>query len=134
MQDDTKIGMGLMAAGAGFFFLGVMMFMDPPLLGIGNLMFVTGTVMTMGYKRAWNFFRAPKRRRTVAMFLLGIALVLCRWIYVGILVESYGGFLVFRDFIPAVIGYLRNVPVLGAVFNLPGIRGVTRYLQRLPGP
>eukprot|EP00052_Salpingoeca_macrocollata_P007857 m.62719 g.62719 ORF g.62719 m.62719 type:complete len:53 (+) comp16303_c0_seq2:167-325(+) len=39
-------------------------------------------------------------------------------------VEGFGFFYLFKGIFPAVINFLRRLPVIGAIFLLPGIRTV----------
>lgn len=49
---------------------------------------------------------------------------------VGMIVESYGFFLLFSGFFPVAINFLRRVPVLGSFLNMPG---VSRVVDKLSG-
>jgi hypothetical protein len=80
-------------------------------------------------------------------FFGGIIIVLVGWPLVGMIVESYGFFLLFRyrktkidrtfqvlsvinssnfsGFFPVAINFLRRVPVLGTFLNMPGVSKVS---------
>lgn len=60
-----------------------------------------------------------------AFYMSGVVLVLWGWPVVGILLESYGFFLLFRGFIPTVLGFMRRIPGLGSVLDLPGLKSVS---------
>lgn len=125
MDDKTKIGIGLTFFGVMFTCLGVLFFFDQGLLSLGNLLFVTGVTMTIGAKRTFNFFL--KRRRNYkgsAFFLGGLFLVLYGWAFIGMILESYGFILLFSDFFPTVVMFLRRLPVIGQIMNLPGVKSV----------
>lgn len=64
------------------------------------------------------FGRKEHIRGTVCFFA-GIALVVCRWGILGILVECFGFLNLFGNFIPTVVAVGRQVPGLGTVLNMP---------------
>lgn len=121
MTDDTqKIGIGLTSFGVLFMALGVLFFFDRALLSFGNVLFIAGVSLTIGRKRALKFFvnRRGNHRGSVC-FLGGLALVLFGWPFFGICLEAYGGVLLFSGFLPVVLLFLRRLPVIGSLFNLP---------------
>lgn len=59
-----------------------------------------------------------------ASFLGGIIVVLMGWPIVGMILETYGFVLLFSGFLPVAINFLRRVPVLGTLLNMPGISRV----------
>ena len=65
-----------------------------------------------------------------AFYLSGVALVLYGWPMIGILLESYGFFLLFRGFIPTVLGFMRRVPGFGNILDLPGLKSVSQQPER----
>ncbi|MBN3311745.1 GOT1B protein, partial [Atractosteus spatula] len=62
--------------------------------------------------------------KATGFFLGGVLVVLIGWPMIGMILEIYGFFLLFRGFFPVVIGFIRRVPILGSLLNLPGISGV----------
>lgn len=44
---------------------------------------------------------------------MGLILILLRWALVGFLVELYGIFILFGDFLGTIMGFARNIPVVG---------------------
>lgn len=59
-----------------------------------------------------------------ACFLVGVILILVKWALVGICVETYGFWLLFSGFFPVVLGFLRRLPVLGRLLDLPVLKTV----------
>ena len=62
-------------------------------------------------------------------YLAGVLLVLWGWSVVGILLESYGFFVLFSGFFPAVLGFLRRLPGLGSILDLPIFKLVSILLR-----
>jgi len=56
-------------------------------------------------------------------FFGGIIIVLVvGWPLIGMLVEFYGFFVLFSGFLPVIISFIRRVPIVGSLLNLPLIR------------
>ncbi|XP_059489108.1 vesicle transport protein GOT1B isoform X1 [Neocloeon triangulifer] len=130
ITDLQKIGVGLVGFGAAFLFLGVLLLFDKGLLAIGNILFICGLACVIGLERTFRFFFQKHKARGTLSFFGGIAVVLLGWPLIGMLVETYGFFLLFRGFFPAAINFMRRLPVLGTLLNMPGIKSV---VDRLAG-
>ncbi|XP_003385614.1 PREDICTED: vesicle transport protein GOT1B-like [Amphimedon queenslandica] len=124
LTDFQKIGLGLVAFGLGLLFLGVILFFDSGLLAIGNILFIAGILFIIGPQKTATFFFQSHKLKGTAFFAVGIFIVLCGWALIGMIVETYGAFLLFRGIIPYAIMFLRRLPVIGHALNLPGIRSV----------
>jgi hypothetical protein len=57
-------------------------------------------------------------------FLTGVCLVIYGWAVIGMLLETYGFWLLFSGFFPTVLGFLRRLPFLGSVLDLPVLKTV----------
>uniref|UniRef100_A0A8C0P6X3 Golgi transport 1B n=12 Tax=Boreoeutheria TaxID=1437010 RepID=A0A8C0P6X3_CANLF len=125
LTDTQKIGMGLTGFGVFFLFFGMILFFDKALLAIGNVLFVAGLAFVIGLERTFRFFFQKHKMKATGFFLGGVFVVLIGWPLIGMIFEIYGFFLLFRGFFPVVIGFIRRVPVLGSLLNLPGIRSTT---------
>lgn len=105
----------------------------------------------IGLERTLRFFFQRKKIKASIAFFGGIVIVLVGWPLVGMIIESYGFFLLFRSvaatpgyceaftkghslliftfpcsgFFPVAVNFLRRVPILGRFLNLPGISGVS---------
>lgn len=132
ITDYQKIGIGVTGFGLVFLFLGMMLFFDRGLLAIGNILFISGLALVIGLERTFRFFFQKHKLKGSAFFLGGIVVVLLGWPVVGMLVEIYGFILLFRGFFPVVVNFLRRVPVLGHILNLPGINWVANKVGQDP--
>ncbi|KAL8611771.1 golgi transport 1B [Nucella lapillus] len=122
VTDFQKIGVGLAGFGIAFLFLGVLMFFDKGLLAIGNILFVSGLAFVIGLERTFRFFFQKHKVKATGFFAGGMLIVLLGWPVIGMVVEMYGFFLLFGGFIPVAVNFLRRVPVIGTILNLPGLR------------
>ncbi len=52
-------------------------------------------------------------------------MVVVGWTIVGLLVEAYGFWLLFCEFIPRLLQFAPRIPYLSSIFNIPGVRGVS---------
>ncbi|KAF5894004.1 Vesicle transport protein GOT1B, partial [Clarias magur] len=123
-----EIGMGLTGFGVFFLFFGMILFFDKALLAIGNILFVVGLAFVIGLERTFRFFFQKHKMKATSFFLGGVFVVLMGWPIVGVVLEFYGFFLLFRGFFPVVIGFVRRIPILGSLLNLPFISG---YVDRV---
>lgn len=121
VSDNTKIGTGLMFLGFTFLFLGVIFLFDSTLLALGDVLFLTGLTLTIGASRTVKFFSRRDRVRGIAAFFGGVALVLCRWAVVGMILQVYGLVYLFGQFFPIAAASLRDVPVVGGIFRQPSV-------------
>ncbi|KAG2468876.1 golgi transport 1Ba isoform X1 [Erpetoichthys calabaricus] len=121
LSDSQKIGMGLTGFGVFFLFFGMILFFDKALLAIGNILFVAGLSFVIGLERTFRFFFQKHKMKATGFFLGGVLVVLIGWPVIGMVLEIYGFFLLFRGFFPVVIGFIRRIPILGSLLNLPGI-------------
>ncbi|XP_043287297.1 vesicle transport protein GOT1B [Venturia canescens] len=130
ITDTQKIGVGLAGFGIAFLFLGVLLIFDKGLLAIGNLLFISGLACVIGPRRTLSFFFQRHKLKASAAFLGGVIVVLMGWPIVGMILETYGFILLFSGFLPVAINFLRRVPILGTMLNMPGI---SRILDMLAG-
>ncbi|XP_054866436.1 vesicle transport protein GOT1A [Amphiprion ocellaris] len=120
ITDFQKIAVGLMGFGLFFLLFGVLLYFDSVLLAIGNIMFLTGLTFIIGIRRTAHFFFQRQKFRASFFFLGGVALVVCRWPVIGMLVETYGFVLLFRSFFPVALGFVLsavNIPFLNSFFS-----------------
>ena len=66
-----------------------------------------------------------------AFFMSGVVLVVWGWAVVGMLVETYGFWLLFAGFVPTALSFLRRVPVFGRLLDLPMFKRVRSDLTAL---
>ncbi|KAI4479220.1 vesicle transport protein GOT1B [Polistes fuscatus] len=130
ITDTQKIGVGLAGFGISFLFLGILLFFDKGLLAIGNLLFISGLACVIGPRRTLSFFFQWHKIKASASFLGGIFVVLMGWPIVGMIIETYGFVLLFSGFLPVAISFLRRVPILGTILNMPGL---SRILNKIAG-
>uniref|UniRef100_K1QFM2 Vesicle transport protein GOT1B n=1 Tax=Magallana gigas TaxID=29159 RepID=K1QFM2_MAGGI len=120
----TEIGVGLAGFGIAFLFLGVLFLFDKGLLAIGNILFICGLAFVIGLERTFRFFFQKHKLKATSFFVGGILIVLLGWPVIGMCVEMYGFFLLFSGFFPVAVNFLRRVPIIGTILDLPYIRSV----------
>ncbi|EAA08222.3 AGAP002357-PA [Anopheles gambiae str. PEST] len=128
ITDTQKIGVGLAGFGITFLFLGMLLLFDKGLLAIGNILFVCGLACVIGLERTFRFFFQKHKVKASISFFGGIAIVLFGYPLIGMLIEMYGFILLFSGFFPVAINFLRRVPVLGNILNMPGISRTVDWL------
>mmetsp|Transcript_8070 Transcript_8070/g.24217 ORF Transcript_8070/g.24217 Transcript_8070/m.24217 type:complete len:197 (+) Transcript_8070:31-621(+) len=93
------------------------------------------TVSLFGVRLTLGALSAVPQVRGTSCFLGGIFLVLVGWPVFGMAIELFGFLNLFGDFFPVVLGFLRNLPIVGNVLALPPVRAFTdRFVAkaRLP--
>ena len=60
-----------------------------------QILFIAGIVFIIGMEKTYRFFFQPHKLKGTAFFLGGILIVLIKWPIIGMIVESYGAFLLF---------------------------------------
>ncbi|KAJ3673030.1 hypothetical protein LUZ60_006404 [Juncus effusus] len=128
MNDRKKIGLGLTGFGVFFSFLGIIFLFDKGFLAMGNILFISGVMLTIGLKSTMQFFMKPKNYKGTISFGVGFFMVLIGWPVVGMILESYGFIVLFSGFWPTLAVFLQKVPVLGWLMQQPFVTSlVTRY-------
>ncbi|URD93923.1 vesicle transport protein [Musa troglodytarum] len=127
MNDQKKIGLGLTGFGIFFSFLGIIFFFDKALLAMGNILFLSGLMLTIGLKSTLQFFAKPKNYKGTISFGAGFFLVLVGWPVIGMILESYGFIVLFSGFRSILAVFLQKIPILGWIFQQPF---VTSFFDR----
>jgi hypothetical protein len=133
--DNQKIGIGLCLIGSLCIGLGVVMFFDRTLLALGNLSFMGGLTLVLGYQKTLKFFLRREKKIASGCFFCGFFLVLYGFAIIGSIIQLYGFWKLFAAFIPNVIHSLKMIPGIGTILDLPGIRTAVGYAydqRRLP--
>lgn len=114
---NKKIGFALLGSGFVFLILGVTLFFNKTLMRLGNLLFIAGIPMTIGPGRTAGYFLRPQKARGTVCFALGIFLVMIGWPIFGIILEIFGIMNLFGNMFPLLKVLLKQVPVVGGIFN-----------------
>ena len=56
LDENQKIGIGLVALGLLFIVLGIVFMCDPSLIAIGNILFLAGLCFSIGFNKAFKLF------------------------------------------------------------------------------
>mmetsp|Transcript_15468 Transcript_15468/g.18629 ORF Transcript_15468/g.18629 Transcript_15468/m.18629 type:complete len:142 (-) Transcript_15468:658-1083(-) len=121
VSDNTKIGTGLLVLGSVFLFLGVIFMFDSALLALGDILFLTGLTLTIGFSRTVRFFSRRDRLRGIITFFGGIFLVMIRWPVLGMICQMYGLVYLFGQFFPIAAASMKDTPVIGDVLRIPAV-------------
>jgi hypothetical protein len=110
-----------------------MLFFDRALLAMGNILFLIGLTIIIGPAKTLIFFARKQKLKGTAAFAAGILLILFRWPLIGFFVELYGIVVLFGDFIGTILGFMRNLPVIGPPIGMLVDRlGLARGNMELP--
>ena len=93
-----------------------------------QLLFLSGVTVTIGFQSALRFFMRPKNFKGTGFFLGGVALVVWGWTLVGFAVEAYGFWHLFSAFFPTALSFLRKIPILRQILDLPTFKSVSNLM------
>jgi len=131
VRQSTEIGVGLAGFGVAFLFLGMLLLFDKGLLAVGNILFLSGLAFVIGLERTFRFFFQYHKIKGSTAFFGGIFVVLFGYPLIGMIIEAYGFIVLFSGFFPVAINFLRRIPVIGTILNLPGISSVSFLMINL---
>ncbi|XP_031379052.1 vesicle transport protein GOT1 [Punica granatum] len=118
INEQKKVGLGLLGFGVLFSFLGVILFFDRGLLALGNIFFLAGVAILLGWYSTWKLFTTRANYKGSASFLLGLFLIFVRWPILGIIFQIYGCIVLFGGFWPSIKVFLYHIPVVGWILRL----------------
>ena len=90
-----------------------------------QILFLSGLAFVIGLERTFRFFFQYHKIKGSTAFFGGIFVVLFGYPLIGMIIEAYGFIVLFSGFFPVAINFLRRIPVLGSILNLPGISSVS---------
>ena len=135
-DDNKKIGIGLIVIGLIFYFMGMLFMLDRGFLAIGNLAFIMGLVILVGPTNTVQFFMRRNKVKGSACFFTGFVLIVIGWFgftLLGFMLQLYGLFLLFRDFIKTIFKSIECMPVIGPVVrNMPWLHDAVDYIASDP--
>jgi|TARA_B110000208_G_C11385803_1_gene290457 hypothetical protein len=119
-SDQTKIGLVCISISFVLLFLGFLIF-DSALLTLGNVLFIFGFGCLSGWSRTIQFFSG--RLRMSLVFGTSMAIILLtRHTFIGMLLELFSFVMLFHNFLPMLLSWARNMPYIGPLTNLPGVK------------
>eukprot|EP00747_Dinoflagellata_sp_TGD_P164582 gnl/TRDRNA2_/TRDRNA2_184706_c0_seq1.p1 gnl/TRDRNA2_/TRDRNA2_184706_c0~~gnl/TRDRNA2_/TRDRNA2_184706_c0_seq1.p1 ORF type:complete len:139 (+),score=24.73 gnl/TRDRNA2_/TRDRNA2_184706_c0_seq1:96-512(+) len=119
LDDNKKIGIGLCGIGVFCIFLGVMLFFDRTLLGLGNVAFLMGLCILLGISKSVRFFVRKEKFKGSSAYFAGIGLIIFGWPFCGFVLEIYGIWKLFAAFLPKVVSTLKlAVPGASTVLSI----------------
>ncbi len=92
-----------------------------------QILFISGLAFVIGLERTFRFFFQWHKARGSAAFFGGIVVVLLGWPIIGMIIEVYGFVVLFSGFFPVAINFLRRIPVIGMILNMPFISSVRQF-------
>ena len=102
-------------------------------LTVEQILFLLGLPCIIGPQKTLLFFARRQKLKGTAAFAFGIGLIMFRWTFIGFLIELYGIFVLFGDFLATIAGFVGNVPVIGPWIRLAIEKlGVGRRNSDLP--
>ncbi|XP_031989121.1 vesicle transport protein GOT1A [Corvus hawaiiensis] len=126
LSDFQQIGVGLVGFGLFFLLFGILLYFDSVLMAFGNLLFLSGLVFIIGFRRTFTFFFQRSKLKGTSFFFGGLIVVLMRWPILGMLLEGYGFISLFWSFFPVAFGFfgsLANIPLLSQLLRNMGDSG-----------
>jgi len=128
LSQQQKVGAFVTVFGLGFFILGIVLFFDRGILGIGNLGILIGITIGLGLSRTFYLFKRAGLFSSTGFFA-GVILVLSGRVFTGLIFELIGGFNCFRNIFPIAISVGRYVPIISSILEFPGIYWLANKLS-----
>jgi len=129
LDENRKIGIGLVCGGLAFIALGIIMIFDSRLIAIGNAMFLLGLCFILGVQGTMNLFTRKDRLRGTACMGIGLVMILAnKLVIIGMALEIFGFLNLFANFLPTVLTFAREMPVLNKVLNFPGVSQAADFI------
>ncbi|XP_059301716.1 vesicle transport protein GOT1 [Lycium ferocissimum] len=119
LDEQKKVGLGLIGFGILFTFLAIILFFDRGLLALANILMLAGVALLLGFRSTLHLFKV-NYKGTIS-FMLGLFLIFVRWPVVGIIVEIYGCIVLFSCFWPSIKVFLFQIPVFGWILWYPAL-------------
>ncbi len=86
-----------------------------------QILFLFGFGCLSGWSRTVQFFTS--RLRMSLVFIASMSIILfTRHTFVGMLLELFSFVMLFHNFLPMILSWARNMPYIGPLTNLPGIK------------
>merc|ERR1740123_1448129 len=124
------IGVGLIGLSAFFFTLSFIMMLDRGFLILANLSFFIGVVTLIGISNAFGFFFRDSKRKASACYFAGLLIIIFGYTLIGFILQIYGIFLLFKDFIKIAFSYVQNMPLIGPlVKDNQTVHGIINYIS-----
>ena len=89
-----------------------------------QILFLSGLAFVIGLERTFRFFFQYHKIKGTSAFFGGILVVLLGYPLIGMIIEAYGFIVLFSGFFPVAVNFLRRIPIIGSILNLPGISSV----------
>ncbi|KAK4204165.1 vesicle transport protein [Triangularia verruculosa] len=118
LSDTQKVGVAFCSGGGFFLIGGVLLFFDRAMLAMGNILFLIGLTIIIGPAKTAVFFARRQKIQGTLAFFAGLALIFLRWPLIGFLIELYGILVLFGDFLGTILGFARNIPVVGPYIGM----------------
>jgi len=83
LTENQKIGVGLTALGVLFLSLGILFFFDTGLLIMGNLLFLSGLILSVGFSQFFVLFFDDQQLIPSFLFICGLILTFMKWPFFG---------------------------------------------------
>lgn len=89
-----------------------------------QVLFLAGVTLTIGFQSTIKFFLRPKNYKGSGFFGGGVILVVWGWTIIGFCLEAYGFWLLFSAFFPTALSFLRKMPFLRQILDMPAFKTV----------
>ncbi|CAL5416908.1 unnamed protein product [Camellia sinensis] len=120
IDEQKKVGLGLIGFGIFFSILGIILFFDRGLLALGNIFWLAGVALLLGWRSTLQLFTSRSNYKRFCVIsswaLLHICSLANSWYNLGdiwLYSSLWGGFW------PSVKACLFQIPVLGWILQYP---------------
>ncbi|EWS71886.1 Got1/SFT2 family protein (macronuclear) [Tetrahymena thermophila SB210] len=130
MDDNKKIGLGLVILGLSCYLLGIILFFDRALFLIANLSFLIGMYMFIGLKQTIAFFSKKTNFKGSLVYFGGFAIIVFGFSFIGFCIQMYGLFLLFKTFLPLLYDPICRIPIIGKYFRSDAVKNTINNIAQ----
>ena len=113
ITDNSKIGIFMVMAGLSSYSVGLLFFFDRSLLLLGNILFLVGIRMLIGFMGSVSFFVKRGKLKGSLFYFFGLFVIIIKFAFIGAILQLYGIFILFYSFFPHLFEWVLSVPLIG---------------------
>ena len=117
VSERMKVGLIEICFGVFFLSLGCFLFFDAALLALGNILIFIGIIITSGLSNITSLITDITKLPGTIAFIIGVYMVLIGYARIGIIIEGFGIFNLFKNLFPTIFWMIEFIPIIGPLLS-----------------